>query len=160
GTDKITIAGTVVTYHQLVTIGVAIAVAIGLRLLLYRTRIGVAMRAVVDDRALALLNGADTPRGSRFSWALGTARAALGGILIVSSAGLSAPVLALLIVNAYGAAVFGRLRSLPLTFVGAIVLGLTDAYLTGYLPADNQYLAGLRLASPVILLFIVLLAMP
>ena len=47
--------------------------------------------------------------------------------------------LSLLIVSAYAAAIFGRLRSLPLTFVGAIVIGLTDGYLTGYLPT-NQYL--------------------
>ena len=49
--------------------------------------------------------------------------------------------------NAYAAAVFGRLRSIPLTFVGAIVLGCMEGYLTGYLP-QNQYLPGLRLAVP------------
>ena len=140
-----------------------IAVAIGLRLLLYRTRLGVAMRAVVDDRSLAQLNGARTPMVSRSSWAIGTSLAALGGILIASSAGLSATVLSLLIVNAYGAAVFGRLRSLPMTFVGAIVLGCLDGYLAGYLPSSGniaQYVVGLRLASPVILLFVVLLVLP
>ena len=71
--------------------------------------------------------------------------------------------LSLLIVNAYGAAVFGRLRSLPMTFVGAIVLGCLDGYLAGYLPSSGTvgpFVAGLRLASPVILLFIVLLVLP
>ena len=150
---------TVITYHQVITIGVAILVAVGLRLLLYRTRMGVAMRSVVDDRALARLNGTRTGAVSQFSWAFGTSLAALGGILIVSSAGLSAPTLSLLIVNAYAAAVFGRLRSLPMTFVGAIIIGCTDGYLSGYLPI-NQYLPGLRLAAPVILLFVTLLVMP
>ena len=55
--------------------------------------------------------------------------------------------LSLLIVNAYAAAIFGRLRSLPLTFVGAIVIGLTEGYLAGYLPEDNQYLAAFRLGG-------------
>ena len=163
GPSKITLGPTTVTYHQLVTIAVAVAVAIGLRILLYRTRIGVAMRAVVDDRSLARLNGARTALVARSSWATGTALAALGGILIASSAGLSAPTLSLLIVNAYAAAVFGRLRSLPLTFLGAIVVGCTDGYLSGYLPTSGtlgQYLPGLRLAAPVILLFIILLALP
>jgi branched-chain amino acid transport system permease protein len=159
GSSKFTVGPTVVTYHQLVTIGVAIAVAIGLRLLLYRSRTGVAMRAVVDDRSLAQLNGARTALVARASWAIGTSLAALGGILIVSSSGLSAPALSLLIVNAYAAAVFGRLRSIPLTFLGAVVLGCLEGYLTGYLP-QNQYLPGLRLAAPVILLFVVLLVMP
>ena len=47
------------TYHQLVVFAAAIAVAIGLRILLYRTNTGVAMRAVVDNRDLASLNGAN-----------------------------------------------------------------------------------------------------
>jgi len=55
--------------------------------------------------------------------------------------------------------VFGRLRSLPMTFVGAIVVGLAEGYLAGYLP-QNQYLTGFRIASPAIILFIVLLVLP
>ncbi len=42
--------------------------------------------------------------------------------------------LTLLIVNAYAAAMIGRLRSLPMTFVGAVLLGLADSYAIGYLP--------------------------
>ncbi len=112
--------------------------AIGLRILLYRTRLGVAMRGVVDDRSLAQLNGTRTSMVARSSWAIGTSLAALGGVLIASSAGLSATVLSLLIVNAYGAAVFGRLRSLPMTFLGAVVLGCLDGYLAGYLPSSGN----------------------
>ena len=98
-------------------------------------------------------------RVAQFSWAIGCSLAALGGVLVVSSTVLNASGLALLIVNAYAAAIFGRLRSLPLTFVGAIILGLADGYLRGYLP-QNDYLTALPLAAPAILLFIVLLAMP
>ncbi|MEI7592347.1 MAG: ABC transporter permease [Actinomycetes bacterium] len=158
--QKVDFGGTTITFHQMITIGVAIAVAVGLRLLMHRTRMGVAMRSVVDDRGLARLNGTRTGVVSQFSWGFGTSLAALGGILIVSSAGLSAPALSLLIVNAYAAAVFGRLRSLPMTFIGAVIIGLADGYLSGYLPSGNPYLPGLRLAAPVILLFIALLAMP
>jgi branched-chain amino acid transport system permease protein len=148
-----------ITYHQLITIATAVVVAAGLRVFLTRTRTGVAMRAVVDDRPLTLLNGVRTDRVAQLSWALSTSLAALGGILIVSSAGLNAATLSLLIVNAYAAAAFGRLRSLPLTFVGALVVGLGDGYLAGYLPQD-QRLAGLRPAFPVLVLFAVLLVLP
>lgn len=150
---------TAISYHQVAVIVVAVAVAIGLRLLLYRTRTGVAMRAVVDDRALGQLNGAPPARIQKLSWVAGIVLAALGGVLVASTAGLNAVVLSLLIVNAYATAIFGRLRSLPLTFVGALVVGLVDGYLQGYLP-QSPYLAGLRLASPVIILFIVLLVLP
>lgn len=155
----INVGPTTITWHQAITIGVAIVAAIGLRLVLTRFRFGIAMRAAVDDPALSALNGARPNRVSMLAWAIGTALAALGGILIAPNVTLDAPSLSLLIISAYAAAIFGRLRSLPLTFVGAIVLGLTEGYLTGYLP-QNQYLPGLRIASPALLLFIVLLVMP
>lgn len=150
---------TTITIHQAITIGVAIAVAIGLRLVLTRLRIGIAMRAAVDDRSLSTLNGARPDRISMLSWAIGTSLAALAGILIAPGLALDAASLSLLIVSAYAAAIFGRLRSLPMTFLGAVVIGLTEGYLAGYLP-QNQYLPGLRIASPAIILFIVLLALP
>ena len=122
-------------------------VAVGLRLLLYRTRPGAEMRATVDDRALVGLTGADPVRANRLAWMLGTQLAAVGGILIASTVALDAAQLSLLIVSAYTAAIFGRLRSMPLTFVGAIVVGCMESYLAGYLP-QNAYLPGLRLAAP------------
>jgi branched-chain amino acid transport system permease protein len=154
----IKVASTYITPHQLITMAVAIGVAIALRFLLYRTRIGVAMRASVDDRSLATLNGARADRVSMLAWAAGSVLAAIGGILI-ANVGLDSGMLSLLIVNAYAAAIFGRLRSLPFTFFGAVILGCTDAYLLGYAP-DSTYWAGLRIASPAILLFCLLLALP
>ena len=155
----IDLGATTITIHQAITIGTAIAVAIILRIVLTRPRIGIAMRAAVDDRPLAALNGARPDRVSMLAWAIGTSLAALGGILIAPGIALDAASLSLLIVSAYAAAIFGRLRSLPLTFLGAIVVGCSEGYLSGYLP-QNQYLSGLRLAIPAIILFIVLLALP
>ena len=155
----INLGPTTITWHQAITIAVAIVVAIVLRIALTRFRFGIAMRAAVDDPSLSALNGARPNRVSMLAWALGTALAAVGGILIAPNVTLDAPSLSLLIVSAYAAAIFGRLRSLPLTFLGAIVVGLTDGYLTGYLP-QNQYLPGLRIASPAVLLFLVLMVLP
>jgi branched-chain amino acid transport system permease protein len=153
------IGPTTITIHQAITIGIAILVAIFLRLVLTRLRIGIAMRAAVDDRPLSTLNGARPNRVSMLAWAMGTSLAALGGILIAPGIALDAPSLSLLIVSAYAAAIFGRLRSLPMTFLGAIVVGCAEGYLSGYLP-QNQYLSGLRLAIPAIILFVVLLVLP
>ncbi|MFK0157632.1 ABC transporter permease [Streptomyces sp. NPDC090493] len=145
-----------VTWHQALTMAVAVAVAAGLWFLLTRTRTGAEMRATVDDRALVRLTGADPVRASRVAWILGTQLAAIGGILIAPTVALDAAQLSLLIVSAYTAAVFGRLRSLPLTFAGAVVVGCLESYLTGYLP-QNPYLPGLRLAAPALLLLLALL---
>src|SRR6266567_4280390 len=129
------------------------------RAVLHRTRTGAEMRAVVDDRALAGLMGADPVRANRVAWILGTQMAAVGGILIAPELTLDATQLSLLIVSAYTAAVFGRLRSLPMTFAGAVVVGLVQAYLTGYLP-QSQSLQGLQNAAPALLLFLALLVFP
>jgi branched-chain amino acid transport system permease protein len=148
----IKIGPVVITWHQAITMGVAILIAIGLRVLLYRTRTGTEMRATVDDRTLIRLAGGDPNRASRVAWILSTQLAAVAGILLAPTLAMDSSQLSLVIVSAYTAAIFGRLRSLPLTFVGAIVVGCTEAYLTGYLP-QNNYLPGLRLAASPLLLF-------
>jgi branched-chain amino acid transport system permease protein len=148
-----------ITWHQAITMIVAVVIAISLWALLHRTRTGAEMRATVDDRALAGLMGADPLRASRVAWILGTQLAAVGGILIAPELTMDATQLSLLIVSAYTAAVFGRLRSLPLTFAGAVVVGCLESYLTGYLP-NNALLPGLRLAAPALLLFAALLVFP
>ena len=87
--------------------------------------------------------------------------AALAGILIGPLRGqLSHTNLTLLIVSAYAAAMIGRLRSLPMTFVGAVFLGLADSYAIGYLPSGNAYLTTFRFVIPVVVLFVVLLVLP
>jgi branched-chain amino acid transport system permease protein len=159
GAASVHIGPAKLTWQQIITMIVAVAVAVGLRVLLYNTRIGTQMRATVDDRALAGLTGADPDRANRFAWIFSTQLAAVGGILIAPELTLDATQLSLLIVSAYTAAVFGRLRNLPMTFVGAVVVGLLQAYLTGYLP-QNQALQGLQVAAPALLLFLALLVFP
>ncbi|MFV2174598.1 inner-membrane translocator [Actinomadura sp. LOL_016] len=157
--EAIQIGPATMTWHQLVTLVVAAAVAVGLYAFLYGSRTGVGMRATVDDPSLARLNGGDPVVAAKAAWVLGTMLAALGGILIAPSIPLDAANLSLLIVSAYAAAIFGRLRSLPMAFVGAMVVGCTESFLTGYLP-QNEYLPGLRIAAPALLLFLVLLLFP
>jgi branched-chain amino acid transport system permease protein len=153
--------GVRISWHQASAFVVAIAVAGGLRLLLYRTRAGLDMRASVDSRPLALLHGARPDRAAALAWAIGCSLAALAGILISGSLGtLSHLNLTLLIVSAYAAAMVGRLRSLPMTFVGAVVLGLADSYAIGYVPSGNAYFSTFRFVIPVVLLFVVLLVLP
>ncbi len=158
------VGGIRIPWHQLVALAAAALVAVGLRLLLYRTRQGVTMRASVDNRTLVALNGARPEHAAMVSWALGCSLAALSGVLVAPTLTLSAVPLTLLIVNAYGAALFGRLQSLPLTFLGAMVIGLATSYGIGYLsslPIDVQpYARGLVDALPAIVLLVVILALP
>jgi branched-chain amino acid transport system permease protein len=163
GNTKVVRIGDVpITYHQLISLAIAIVIAIGLRLFLYRSRTGVSMRAVVDDQPLLQLNGGRPDMASMLSWAIGCSLAALAGILItpIQGGSLNANLLTLLVINAYAAAMFGRLRNLPLTFVGALVLGLLNSWVNAYFPDDWTWKTNFRISIPMILLFIVLLVLP
>jgi branched-chain amino acid transport system permease protein len=157
---NITLAGVVVTGHEITVLAVAVLVAVFLRLLLFHTRIGVTMRAVVDDRELSSLNGVYPERVAQLSWALGSMLAAMAGILIAPLIGfLDHLTLTLLVVNGYAAAVLGRLRSLPLTFVGAIILGLLEAYAIGY-GSSFSWLGQAKPILPTLFLFAILVFLP
>lgn len=165
--NVVTLFGVRLPWHQMSALILAVIVAIALRVLLTRTRLGVAMRACVDDRALASLNGARQSRVAMASWAIGTSLAALAGILIAPTLNLSQLPLTLLIINAYAAAMIGRLRSLPMTFVGALILGLTNDLLRGYsdrisswTSIDTKFLSGFYSSVPIVILFVVLLLLP
>jgi branched-chain amino acid transport system permease protein len=157
--DTLVVGSIRISYNDVTILILALAVAIGLRLFLYRTRVGVTMRASVDDRTLTSLNGSSAVTNARNAWIIGSMLAALAGILIAPTLTLSAPALTLLIVNAYAASVIGRLRSIPMTFLGAIILGLSIAYSVAYLP-QNPYVQGFENAVPAIILFIALLVLP
>lgn len=160
GDEQVSVLGVNLTWHDLAALATAAALAVGLRVLLHRSRPGLAMRAAVDDRSLAMLNGARPHRSAMLAWAIGCTTAAVAGILVAPSVGLSHVNLTLMIVNAYAAAMIGRLRSLPMTFAGAVLVGLLDAYALAYLPTDRVLLSQFRFAIPVIVLFAVLLVLP
>jgi branched-chain amino acid transport system permease protein len=150
----------VVTWHRLTTILTAVGLAIGLRILLFRTRLGIAMRAVVDNRGLAALTGARATLLSGFAWGLGCAVAALAGILLAPEANMAAGgALTLLIITAFAAAVVGRLRSLPLTYLGAVILALAIGWSNNFLSFVGRW-TSVSDALPSIMLFIVLLLLP
>jgi branched-chain amino acid transport system permease protein len=164
GHNGFELAGVYVTWEDVITIGAALGIAAGLRLILFRTRAGIAMRAVVDNRELVGLHGTRPAWFGTLSWALGAMLASIAGILIAPELQLSVLPLTLLVVDAYAAAMIGRLRNLPLTFAGALLIGLLQSYAVGYMPSsgiwDSVPLQGLRLAIPSVLLFVTLLALP
>ncbi len=144
GDDKIVeILGTRLLWDQLFVMAIAIGVAVALRYLLFVSRTGVAMRAVVDNADLASLNGTNPIVIARFSWVLGSTLAALAGVLIAPGQGaLQAAIFAFAVITAYGAAVVGKLRSLPLTFAGALGLGVLQNWTSGIILVKQDRLIG------------------
>jgi branched-chain amino acid transport system permease protein len=155
------IAGVRVSWQQAIVVFTAIAAAALLRFLFRRTTIGVAMRAVVDNRDLTGLSGVSAATVSQLSWALGTMLAALAGILVASQVSLDPFVLTFLVVNGYASAMVGRLRSLPLTFAGGLALGLVESYAIGYLSTGGAtWLTRLKPSLPTVFLIGALLLVP
>lgn len=153
------IGSTTITAHQVITILASVVVAAGLYVLLTRTRIGTAMRASVDNPELLRLFGGKPEQVAALAWMIGISLAGLAGILLVSTVGLDYYALTLLVINAYAAAMLGRLTNLPLTFVGAMGLGLLTSYFPGYVHLGG-FLAQVQTVLPALFLFAVVVALP
>ncbi len=148
-----------VSLNQILIVVVALAVAGALRVFFQRTRVGIAMRGVVDDPDLAAMTGVSPARIQQLSWALGAALASLAGIMLAPLVTLNILTLTLLVINGYAAALFGRLKSLPRTAVGALLLGLAINYGIGYIPSGGLF-ADIQPAIPMIFLFLILIFSP
>jgi branched-chain amino acid transport system permease protein len=156
----LTAFGVVLTWQRLITIGAALALALVLRWLLFRTRTGISMRAIVDNADLATLFGIRHARTSGLAWILGSVCATVASILIAPELGnLSAQTLSLLIIDSFAAAAVGRLRNLPMTYVGALLLGLVVSFSSTFLQFGGNW-AQAPAVIPSIALLVVLLFLP
>lgn len=118
---------------QILTFVVTLVLMVGLELIVRRTRVGKAMRAVSVDREAALLMGIPTDRIILFTFALGSALAAAAGVLYTLDKGKLDPLMGLYVgLKAFVAAVLGGIGSLPGAVVGGFVLGLTETLVAGY----------------------------
>ena len=161
GNHRITLFDVPITYDRIAQVVVAIVVAFGLRFVLFGTPLGARMRSVVDDPELARLNGVRSVAIARCSWMIGFGLAALAGVLFAAGTNLNAIVLTLLVLNAYGAAMIGRLTSLPMTFLGALILGLCQELtnVSWLWPSGDVFLR-VRLAIPGLFLVLAVLLVP
>jgi branched-subunit amino acid ABC-type transport system permease component len=157
--DQAKIFGVYVSAEQGIDAGLALALGLGLAFLLRSTQPGRAMRAVVADPDLLSLTGQDPLRVRRFAWVLGAQLAALSGVLIATTVGVDALVLTLLVVSAFGAAAVGRFRSLPLTFLGGLAVGVLAEETRNFAAAHSSF-NSLPDAAPFVVLFLVLVLTP
>ena len=157
-----TLGSVVITWHQLLTVALSVVVAMSLYVLLTMTRIGTAMRASVDNPDLLQLYGGRPQVVAALAWAIGCSLAALAGILLAPVTGLQYYDLTLLVISAYAAAMLGKLTNLPMTYVGAMALGIAQSYVVGYLqniPFSDK-VPGLPAVVPTVFLFAILVLLP
>jgi branched-chain amino acid transport system permease protein len=160
GDAGVNIGSTFLPYYRIVTIATGIAIGLLLRFLLYHTRLGISMRAVVDNRDLTVLNGARPAAATMTAWALGSSMAALAGIFLAEElSALDPSTLTLFIVDAFAAAIIARLRSLPMAYVGGLIIGLALSFQENFLSWTGRWTSAPE-AIPAVILFIAVLFVP
>jgi len=114
-------------------------VMILLTFLIKFTRIGKAMRATSQDKTMAMLTGVDVNRVISVTFIVGSATAAIGGVLIASHIGMINFYIGFIAgIKAFVAAVLGGIGSIPGAVLGSFVLGWTESFATGYVSSDYE----------------------
>ncbi|MET9696346.1 ATP-binding cassette domain-containing protein [Streptomyces sp. NPDC006529] len=150
--------GVGVDSDQLITWVVTAVVAVALWVLMRRTRLGLRLRASVDNRSLTELRGISADRLSSIAWMIASALAGLAGVLATPLLGLSAHDFTLFLFVSATAAVLGRFVSVPLAFAGGLGLGVLQNLVAGY-ASFTERITGFRTAVPFLILFAGLLVL-
>lgn len=140
---------------RLAALALTAAGVLGIGLFLARTRAGLAMRAVANDRSLSEILGVATRRVDALAWAMSGTFAGLAGILLANIVRLQPTFLTFLVIPAVAAAILGRLASLPGAALGGLLIGLVEAGLSA-VPAVAPY----RSAAPFVLALLVVALSP
>ena len=126
--------GLTITGEVLITIVMCVAIMIGLTLFTTKTRMGKAMRAVSEDRAAAQLMGINVNQTISLTFAIGSALAAIAGVLLCSTVPTLMPTTgAMPGIRAFTAAVFGGIGSIPGAMLGGILLGIIETFSKAYI---------------------------
>ncbi len=140
---------------------VTVLVVLVLLALLRWSSIGLRMRAVVESRRLAQMEGVNASGVSSFAWGLSSVLAGLAGVLLAPlDASLHSSDYTSLVVSAMAVAVFGLLRSLPRALAGGVILGVIQTIVAGYLPSNSTLSGGIQAALPFLLLAALLVGVP
>jgi branched-chain amino acid transport system permease protein len=126
---------------RIMVIVLSVALMLGLRALVDRTRLGKQMRAVSSDREAAEMLGIDVDRTISMTFFIGSALAGVAGVMaglvfnqVFNLLGFIAGL------KAFTAAVVGGIGSIPGAMLGGMVIGLAESFATGYISSTYQNL--------------------
>jgi branched-chain amino acid transport system permease protein len=125
--------GATITNVQIAIIVVSVAMMAGLLLLVYRTRLGIAMRATAQNQAVAGLMGIDINRVIALTFVIGAGLGAVAGVMVGSYYGIAHYQMGFLLgLKAFSAAVLGGIGNLAGAMLGGLLLGVIEALGAGY----------------------------
>ncbi len=123
-----------ISYVSIVTVAACIVIMIALTLFTSRSKMGKAMRACSEDKGAAQLMGINVNRTISMTFAIGSALAAIAGVLLCSSYPKLSPTTgAMPGIRAFTAAVFGGIGSIPGAFLGGLLIGIIEAFAKAYI---------------------------
>jgi branched-chain amino acid transport system permease protein len=129
----------IITTQEAAIMATTAIVMILLTLLIKFTKIGKAMRATSQDKTMAALSGIKVNRIISITFIIGSAAAAIGGLLIASKTGMINFYIGFITgIKAFVAAVLGGIGSIPGAVLGSFILGWTESFATGYVSSDYE----------------------
>ena len=130
----LTLGSVNITYVALVTVLSCVVIMLVLSFFTGHTKLGKAMRACSEDKAAAQLMGIDVNRTISMTFAIGSALAAIAGVLFLSTYTSLTPTTGSMPgIKAFTAAVFGGIGSIPGAFLGGLLLGVIEAMAQAYI---------------------------
>jgi branched-chain amino acid transport system permease protein len=128
------ILGASITGVQIAILTLCFLIMGGLALLVYRTRLGTAMRATAQNPQVAKLMGVDVNRVIASTFVIGAALAAVAGVMVGTYYGVAQYTMgSVLGLKAFAAAVLGGIGNIPGAMAGGLLLGLVEALGAGYI---------------------------
>ena len=126
------LGGLVISTNQLAVIVIAFLLMLGLQFIVFRTKIGTAMRAVSLNPKAAQLVGVNNDVVISFTFGLGSALAAAGGILYALNYPSIDPLMGVMPgLKAFVAAILGGIGNIPGAALGGLILGIVETFVNG-----------------------------
>lgn len=126
-----------ISYTTLVIVAVCVIVMVGMTLFTGKSKVGKAMRACSEDKGAAQLMGINVNATISTTFAIGSALAAIAGVLLCSAYPILSPTTGSMPgIKAFTAAVFGGIGSIPGAFIGGILLGVIEILAAAYISTE------------------------
>ena len=127
----------VITGEVIITVAASVLIMLGLTFFTGKTRMGKAMRAVSEDRDAAQLMGINVNQTISMTFAIGSALAAIAGVLLCSTVPTLMPTTGSMPgIRAFTAAVIGGIGSIPGAMLGGILLGIIETFSKKYISTE------------------------
>jgi len=133
------LGGVMLSYMQLIIVGVTALLLVALNILVYKTRIGKAMRATAQDKTMSALVGINSNRIISITFAIGAGLAAAAGIMVGLYYGSVRYDMGFVPgIKAFSAAVLGGIGNITGAMLGGLIIGMIEVFAAGYISSEYK----------------------